>query len=67
MRKLAQLTGESSKNVSPELTTMHISKEIMGQRAARSLIAKMNNTNELPEKILLPPIFVGRNSTKKLN
>jgi len=58
---------ESSKNITPELTTMHISKEIMGQRAVRSLLAKTNNLNELSEKILLPPTFVERNSTKKLD
>ncbi len=58
---------ESSKNITPELTTMHISKEAMGQRAVRSLLEKTDNPNSLSEKILLPPIFVGRDSTKKLN
>lgn len=57
----------SSKNITPELTTMHISKEIMGQRAVRRLLAKTSNTNELCEKILLPPTFIERNSTKKLD
>lgn len=57
---------ESSKNITPELTTMHICKEIMGHRAVRSLLAKLNNLNELSEKILLPPTFIERNSTKKL-
>ncbi len=58
---------ESSKNITPELTTMHICKEIMGQRAVRSLLAKTSNLNELSEKILLPPTFIERNSTKKLD
>ena len=57
---------ESSKNISPELTTMHISKENMGQRAVMSLLSKTNDPNALSEKVLLPPIFVGRNSTKKM-
>lgn len=57
---------ESSKNITPELTTMHISKEAMGQRAVKSLLEKTNSPNSLSEKILLPPIFVGRNSTKKI-
>jgi LacI family transcriptional regulator len=58
---------ESSKNISPELTTMHISKEAMGQRAVKSLLEKMNDPNSLCEKILLPPMFIERNSTKKIN
>jgi LacI family transcriptional regulator len=58
---------ESSKTISPELTTMHISKEIMGQRAVQSLIARMNNSKELAEKILLPTVFIERISTKKID
>lgn len=58
---------ESSKTVSPELTTMHISKEIMGQRAVQSLLARMNNSKELAEKILLPTVFIERSSTKKID
>ena len=58
---------ESSKNITPELTTMHISKEAMGQRAVKSLLEKMADPYSLCEKILLPPMFVGRNSTKRIN
>lgn len=58
---------ESSKNITPELTTMHISKEAMGQRAVKSLLEKMDDPNSLCEKILLPPMFVSRNSTKRIN
>lgn len=57
---------ESSNNITPELTTMHISKEIMGQRSVRSLIARINNIDTLSEKILLPSTFIERSSTKKL-
>jgi LacI family transcriptional regulator len=58
---------ESSKDITPELTTMHISKEAMGERAVKCLLEKTANPNSISEKILLPPIFVERNSTMKLN
>ncbi|AEV70597.1 LacI family DNA-binding transcriptional regulator [Acetivibrio clariflavus] len=58
---------ELSKNITPELTTMHISKEAMGERAVKLLLERMANPNSLCEKILLPTMFVERNSAKKIN
>jgi len=57
---------ESSKDVSPELTTMHIYKEAMGERAVKKLIERINGEKLLEEKILLPTVLVERQSVKRL-
>lgn len=57
---------ESSKNISPELTTMHIYKEAMGERAVKKLIDRINGEKHMEEKILLPTVLVERQSVKSL-
>ncbi|MFZ5986597.1 MAG: LacI family DNA-binding transcriptional regulator [Bacillota bacterium] len=57
---------ESSKSVTPELTTMHISKELMGERAVKKLISKMNEEEYPEEKILLPAHLVERQSVRQI-
>lgn len=57
---------ELSKNISPELTTMHIHKELLGERAVRKLISQITKKNYTPEKILLPADLVERQSVKKI-
>lgn len=57
---------ESSKSVSPELTTMHIYKEAMGERAVKKLINRMNGEEYMDEKILLPAALVERQSVKRI-
>lgn len=57
---------ESSKSVSPELTTMHIYKEAMGERAVKKLIDRMNGEEYMEEKILLPAALVERQSVKRI-
>ncbi|ODM27240.1 LacI family DNA-binding transcriptional regulator [Acetivibrio mesophilus] len=57
---------ESSKSVSPELTTMHIYKEAMGERAVKKLIDRMNGHEYIEEKILLPVSLVERQSVKQI-
>jgi LacI family transcriptional regulator len=57
---------ESSKDVSPELTTMHIYKEAMGERAVKKLIDRINGEKLMEEKILLPTVLIKRQSVKQL-
>ncbi len=57
---------ESSKNISPELTTMHISKEAMGERAVKKLLSGMNREKSFIEKILLPVSLIERQSVKHI-
>ncbi|GAE90293.1 LacI family DNA-binding transcriptional regulator [Acetivibrio straminisolvens] len=57
---------ESSKSVSPELTTMHIYKEAMGERAVKKLIERMNGQECIDEKILLPVALIERQSVKQI-
>lgn len=57
---------ESSKDISPELTTMHIYKEAMGERAVKKLIDRINGEKLMEEKILLPTVLVERQSVKRL-
>jgi len=57
---------ESSTSVSPELTTMHINKEAMGERAVKKLIEKMNGQESMDEKIVLPVTLIERQSVKRI-
>lgn len=57
---------DSSKNISPELTTMHINKESLGKRAVIKLIKRMNGDKSQEEKILLPVTLIERQSVKHL-
>ncbi|TYQ16197.1 UNVERIFIED_CONTAM: LacI family transcriptional regulator [Acetivibrio alkalicellulosi] len=53
---------ELSKNITPELTTMHICKESLGERAVKKLISQINEKNNIEEKILLSAYLVERQS-----
>ena len=57
---------ELSKNISPELTTMHIHKELLGEKAVRTLILQMTQKNYTKEKILLSADLTERQSVKKI-
>ncbi|MDQ2086861.1 LacI family DNA-binding transcriptional regulator [Herbivorax sp. ANBcel31] len=57
---------ELSKNISPELTTMHICKELLGERAVKKLTLQMTKTDYTKEKILLPANLVERQSVKNI-
>jgi LacI family transcriptional regulator len=57
---------ELSKNISPELTTMHILKELLGKKAVRKLILQMTQKNYTKEKILLSANVVERKSVKRI-
>ncbi|NMB33147.1 MAG: substrate-binding domain-containing protein [Clostridium sp.] len=57
---------ESSKDISPELTTMHIYKEAMGERAVKKLIDKIEGEKHIEEKILLPTVLIKRQSVMRL-
>ncbi|MFZ5989323.1 MAG: LacI family DNA-binding transcriptional regulator [Bacillota bacterium] len=57
---------ESSRSFFPELTTMHISKERMGERAVKKLVSKIKNEESFQEKILMPATLVVRQSTAVL-
>ncbi len=55
---------ETSRNITPELTTMRVQKEIMGRRAVAKLLNKINNKGEPTEKILLSADIIKRQSVK---
>lgn len=57
---------DSARNVSPELTTLHIEKELMGKKAVQRLVEKMEDTASLPQKILLSTTLVERKSVKRV-
>lgn len=57
---------ETSKNVTPELTTMKVEKELMGKLAVRKLLERIENRNKISEKILLSTSLVKRQSIKQL-
>ncbi|MEN6315464.1 MAG: LacI family DNA-binding transcriptional regulator [Clostridiaceae bacterium] len=53
---------DSAKNVSPELTTMHVEKELTGIKAVRRLVEKMQDKTGVSQKILIPTTLVERQS-----
>lgn len=55
---------ETSREVSPQLTTMHVEKESMGRRAVKRLLDKMKDTGGLTEKVLLPTYLAERQSVR---
>jgi DNA-binding LacI/PurR family transcriptional regulator len=58
---------DASQSSFPPLSTMHVSKEIMGERAVEKLISKTEVSLLLPnEKTLIAPYLVIRNSVKNL-
>ena len=55
---------ETSRNITPELTTMRVQKEMMGRRAVTKLLRKINHNEEPIEKILLSANIIKRQSVK---
>lgn len=55
-----------SQYVSPLLTTVNIPKEELGKAAVRLLIDRINNTYQLPMKVLLPHQLIVRESVTKV-
>lgn len=53
---------DSARNVSPELTTMHVEKELMGIKAVQRLVEKMQDKIGVPQKILISTTLVERQS-----
>lgn len=58
---------ETARNVTPELTTMRVQKELMGKKAVCRLLEKLDNSAYLTEKILLSACLIERQSVKQLN
>lgn len=58
---------ETSRSVTPELSTMRVQKEMMGRRAVCKLLQKMSGIEEPTEKILLSANIINRNSVRKLD
>ncbi|MDF2988258.1 MAG: transcriptional regulator [Eubacterium sp.] len=58
---------EAAKSITPELTTMRVRKELMGKRAVSKLIEKLNDKENLIEKILLSANLISRRSVKDYN
>ncbi|MHB8064152.1 MAG: LacI family DNA-binding transcriptional regulator [Ruminiclostridium sp.] len=56
---------ETARNVTPELTTMRVQKELMGKRAVCKLLEKIDGGDGLAEKILLSASLVKRESVKQ--
>ncbi len=56
---------EASQNFLPGLTTMNVSKELMGTMAVRRLIGQIDNPQTPKEKILLSASIVERQSVKR--
>lgn len=57
---------ETSRSVTPELSTMRVQKEIMGRRAVCKLLQKMSGSEEPAEKILLSANIINRHSIRNL-
>lgn len=57
---------ETARNITPELTTMNIQKELMGKRAVCKLLKKINGENNVAEKVLLSAGLVKRQSVRQI-
>jgi len=57
---------ETSRSVTPGLTTMRVQKELMGRKAVGKLLKKLDSPEEITEKILLSARIVERQSVKVL-
>lgn len=57
---------ETSRSVTPELSTMRVQKETMGRRAVSKLLNKLDNPGEPIEKILLSANIIKRQSVKSI-
>lgn len=56
---------ETARNITPELTTMKIRKELMGRRAVSKLLERIEGQDIIAEKILLSATLVIRESVKR--
>lgn len=57
---------ETSRSVTPALTTMRVRKELMGRKAVCKLLKKIDSPEETAEKLLLSASIVERQSVKVL-
>lgn len=53
--------------LSPPLSTIRLTAEILGQKAAQLVLAAINQTNSIPTIERLNPELVARESTRKIN
>ncbi len=53
---------DPARNVSPELTTMHVEKELIGTKAVRRLVEKIQDISGPHRKLLIPTTLVERQS-----
>lgn len=56
---------EFSQNMTPELTTMRVEKELMGKKAVEKLVSIMDGGTNTTEKLLLGTTLIERNSVQK--
>ena len=57
---------EASRNVTPELTTMRVRKELMGRKAVSKLLSLFSEKESIPEKLLLSTDLIERSSVMEL-
>lgn len=57
----------AASDISPELTTMQVKKELMGRKSVRKLLQRFGENDGIAEKLLLSATLVERNSVIKLN
>ncbi|QNU67452.1 LacI family DNA-binding transcriptional regulator [Ruminiclostridium herbifermentans] len=57
---------ETARNMTPELTTMKVEKELMGKIAVRKLLERIDGGTGIPQKVLLSASLVKRESVKQL-
>ncbi len=57
---------DTAQNFLPELTTLNVSKELMGIRAIQKLLYRINNSTSPKEKLLLAANLVERQSVRKI-
>lgn len=55
----------SSSDVSPELTTMRVNKDLMGRKAVMKLLSRLGEHDGIAEKLLLSATLVERNSVRR--
>ncbi len=57
---------DTSGDVTPQLTTIHVERELMGKRSVKRLLDKIKDPGSLAEKTLLPTYLVERQSVRKI-
>lgn len=56
----------AASDVSPELTTMKVNKELMGRKAVMKLLARLGEYDGIAEKLVLSAKLVERGSVRSL-